>query len=165
MPIKLCNNVPMQLSKFTDYALRTLLHLAMADGRLLSTKDIAGVHDAKYNHLAKVTQWLATEGYIETIRGRSGGMRLANSAEDINIGKMVRKLENQSSLVECMQGDGGNCRLSSACGLSVALRKAQDAFFNVLDEFSLADLITAHPGMINLLLSINLENATSINRA
>lgn len=150
----------MQLTKFTDYALRTLLHLAMADGKLISTKDIAEMHGAKYNHLAKITQWLATEGYIETLRGRTGGMRLAVASKDINIGKIIRKLESQTSLVECMQDDGGNCRLSSACGLSIALRKAQNAFFNVLEDFTLADLISTHPGMGNLLLSIKPEGVT-----
>lgn len=144
----------MQLSKFTDYALRTLLHVAMANGTLLSTKDISQIHNARYNHLAKVTQWLANEGYIETIRGRSGGMRIAMDAKAINIGGLIRKLENQSSLVECMQADGGTCRLSSACGLSIALQRAQNAFFEVLDTYSLADLIGAHPNMANLLLSI-----------
>jgi Rrf2 family transcriptional regulator, nitric oxide-sensitive transcriptional repressor len=149
----------MQLTKFSDYALRILLHLALADGRLISTKDIAEIHSAKYNHLAKVTQWLAAEGLIEAIRGRSGGMRLAIAAENINIGKVVRKLEGRSSLVECMQEDGGNCRLSKACGLSIALTKAQDAFFDVLDEFTLTDLILAHPSMTDLLLSIHPDGA------
>ena len=154
----------MQLTKFTDYALRTLLHLAMADGRLLSTKDIAGIHEARYNHLAKVTQWLAAEGYIITTRGRSGGIRLAKDTKDINIGSIIRKLESQSPLVECMQSDGGNCRLSSACGLSIVLVKAQEAFFKVLEDFTLADLIVEHPGMANLLLSINPENTVPANR-
>ena len=64
----------MQLNRFTDYALRVMMHLAAANGRLMSTREIADLHEAKYNHLAKVTQWLANEGYIETIRVRSGGV-------------------------------------------------------------------------------------------
>ncbi|MCG8490522.1 MAG: Rrf2 family transcriptional regulator [Sneathiellales bacterium] len=145
----------MQLSKFTDYSLRTLLHLAATGDTLMSTKNIADIHDARYNHLAKVTQWLANEGYIRTQRGRAGGMELALKPEKINIGTITRKLEQKSALVECMQADGGNCKLSPACGLSVALNSAREAFFDVLDGYSLADLISAQPQMINLLLTLH----------
>ncbi len=144
----------MQLNKFTDYALRILLHLTAAEGNLLTTKDISDIHNARYNHLAKVTQWLAAENYIDTQRGRSGGMRLAISADKINIGELIRKLEDQSVLVECMQADGGSCKLAGSCGLSLALDRARTAFFSVLDEYSLADLIVMHPKMRETLLGI-----------
>ncbi|WP_033068891.1 RrF2 family transcriptional regulator [Thalassospira australica] len=147
----------MQLSRFTDYALRVTMHLAVANGRLMSTREIAAIHDAKYNHLAKVTQWLATEGYIETIRGRSGGITLAKRPEDIYVGTLVRKLESQSSLVECMREDGGDCRLSPACGLASILKDAEESFFKTLDQFTLADVLKRQSGLFDLLLGMNTE--------
>lgn len=145
----------MQLSKFTDYALRTLMHLAVAEDHLLTTRQIADIHDAKYNHLAKVTQWLAAEGYVVSNRGRAGGIRLARGVGEISIGEVVRKLESQTALVECLSATGGNCRLSPSCGLTGALAKAQDAFFAVLDDITLSDLTAGNSQMRALLTSLN----------
>jgi len=145
----------MQLNRFTDYALRVMMHLAAANGRLMSTREIADLHDAKYNHLAKVTQWLANEGYIETIRGRSGGIALAKQPDQICIGTLVRKLESQTALVECMREDRGNCRLSVACGLAVVLKDAEESFFRTLDQVTLADVLKRQSGMFDLLISMN----------
>jgi len=131
------------------------MHLAVANGRLMSTREIADIHDAKYNHLAKVTQWLAAEGYLETVRGRTGGITLAKRPEDICIGTLVRKLESQSALVECMRDDGGNCRLSPACGLAVVLKEAEESFFRALDTVNLADILTRQRGLFDLLAEIN----------
>ena len=147
----------MQLSKFSDYALRTLMHLAVADGHQLTTRQIAETHDAKYNHLAKVTQWLVREGYAVSTRGRSGGILLTKPPKDITLGEVIRKLESHSDLVECMRPDGGNCILSPTCGLSAALSVAQDAFFDALDQVSLADLTTQNPPMIQLLNRLNAD--------
>ncbi|KZB72210.1 MULTISPECIES: Rrf2 family transcriptional regulator [Thalassospira] len=145
----------MQLNRFTDYALRVMMHLAAANGRLMSTREIADLHGAKYNHLAKVTQWLANEGYIETIRGRSGGIALAKQPDQICIGTLVRKLESQTALVECMREDRGNCRLSVACGLAVVLKDAEESFFRTLDQVTLADVLKRQSGMFDLLISMN----------
>lgn len=145
----------MQLSKFTDYALRTLMHLAAAEGHQLTTRQIAEIHDVKYNHLAKVTQWLVREGYSVSTRGRTGGISLTKAPEDINLGKLVRKLESHSDLVECMRPDGGNCILSQCCGLSTALIAAQDAFFASLDKVTLADLTTQNSAMTRFLNRLN----------
>ncbi|HAI29168.1 MULTISPECIES: Rrf2 family transcriptional regulator [unclassified Thalassospira] len=145
----------MQLNRFTDYALRVMMHLAAANGRLMSTREIADLHEAKYNHLAKVTQWLANEGYIETIRGRSGGIALAKQPDQICIGTLVRKLESQTALVECMREDRGNCRLSVACGLAVVLKDAEESFFRTLDQVTLADVLKRQSGMFDLLISMN----------
>jgi len=145
----------MQLNRFTDYALRVMMHLAAANGRLMSTREIADLHGAKYNHLAKVTQWLANEGYIETIRGRSGGIALSKQPDQICIGTLVRKLESQTALVECMREDRGNCRLSVACGLAVVLKDAEESFFRTLDQVTLADVLKRQSGMFDLLISMN----------
>ncbi|WP_390910858.1 Rrf2 family transcriptional regulator [Pseudosulfitobacter sp. SM2401] len=147
----------MQLTKFTDYALRTLMHLAVADEHMLTTRQIAGIHDAKYNHLAKVTQWLVREGYVASVRGRTGGLRLAKNTGDVNIGSIVRGLESQTELVECLRPDGGNCLLSPNCGLTSALRNAQDAFYASLDKITLADLTKNDAPMARLLAQLNVE--------
>ncbi|MBW4707457.1 Rrf2 family transcriptional regulator [Roseobacter sp. YSTF-M11] len=145
----------MQLSKFTDYALRTLMHLAVAEGHILTTRQIAEIHQAKYNHLAKVTQWLVREGYVVSVRGRTGGIRLAKPTSEINIGRLVQKLESQSELVECMRADGGNCILAPKCGLTGALIAAQDAFYASLGQLTLDDLSNKNPGMHKILSRLN----------
>lgn len=145
----------MQLSMFTDYALRVLLHLAASPDRLLSTRQIAQIHDARYNHLSKVTAWLVNQGYAEALRGRGGGLRLALDPAHINMGQVMRALEDDKPLVECMRADGGQCRLSPACGLASALEVAQAAFYEVLDGYTLADLTRLAPGMRNLLAALN----------
>lgn len=147
----------MQLSKFTDYALRILMHLAVAEKSLMTTRQVANIHDAKYNHLAKVTQWLVREQYVVSIRGRSGGLRLAKPSESINIGTIVRSLEVQTDLVECMQSDGGNCILSPDCKLTFALKDAQNAFFESLDTVTLADLTIRNRSMARFLTALNTD--------
>ena len=145
----------MQLSMFSDYALRMIVHLAASPDRLLSTRRIAELHGAKYNHLAKVTGWLVQQGYAEAVRGRGGGLRLARDPSQINLGEMMRALEADRPLVECLGPGGGTCRLTPACGLSLALQTAQEAFFEALDRYTLADTITLAPGMTNLLGLLN----------
>lgn len=145
----------MQLSKFSDYALRILAHLAASPDRLLSTRQIAQIHNARYHHLAKVTGWLVSNGYVTAERGRSGGLRLALPPEQINLGNVVRKLEGDKPLVECLGADGGACCLSPACGLSVALQAAQEAFFNSLDGMTLRSVETLSPNMGRLLENLN----------
>lgn len=145
----------MQLSKFSDYAVRTLMHLAAAEEHMLTTKQVARIHDAKYNHLAKVTQWLVREGYVVSLRGRTGGLRLAMDVEQINVGEVLRALESQSELVECMKADGGNCVLSPLCPLTSALRRAQAAFFDSLSQLTLKDLTNTRRPIGALLVKLN----------
>ncbi|WP_232367744.1 RrF2 family transcriptional regulator [Tritonibacter horizontis] len=138
---------------FTDYALRSLMHLGVAEGHKLTTRQIADMHDAKYNHLTKVIQWLAQEGYVLSNRGRSGGLQLAKPPGDIRIGALVRDLESKTCLVDCMLADGGTCPLSSGCGLTGALLRAQEAFFRILDDYTLQDLCET-PATKRLLLRL-----------
>lgn len=145
----------MQLSKFSDYALRILIHLGAAQGKPLTTGEIAELHNASYNHLAKVTGWLVQEGYALSSRGRGGGLRLARPADQINLGKVLRALEQDKPMVECMSADGGSCRLAPACGLSFALAEAQEAFFLAMERHSLADLTGLSPGMQRLLAQLH----------
>jgi len=148
----------MQLSMFSDYALRVLMHLATSPDKMLSTRQISDIHDAKYNHMTKVTGWLVAEGYAVALRGRGGGLQLAGAPEDINLGHLLRKLEYDKPLVDCLRADGGSCCLSPACGLTVVLQSAQEAFYKSLDQITLAAAIALRPGMARLLNDLN-ENA------
>ena len=149
----------MQLTKFSDYALRILMHLA-ADNRQRSAREIAQAQGLSFNHLAKISQWLAAEGYVEATRGRGGGMRLAMSAEDISIGALLRKSEAGSPLVECLGEDGGCCALTPACGLLPYLSEAQEAFFSALDRRSLSDVMSRKPGLVKLVEDLTAPHAT-----
>lgn len=131
----------MQLSSFTDYTLRVLLHLAAAQDQKLTTRQITEAQNVKFNHLAKVTQWLVREGYASSTRGRAGGLMLLRDPSTITVGEIVRALEKQDGLVECMQADGGNCILSPICELKGTLNKAQEAFYATLDKQTIAALV------------------------
>lgn len=128
----------MQLSLYTDYALRTLMMLATVPDRQ-SVDAIARRHAISANHLAKVAQALQVHGFVESTRGRSGGMVLARPAHEINVGDVVRRFENLDSFVGCL-GEGGTCAMLGICGLTPALRGALDAFLTHLDGITLADI-------------------------
>lgn len=146
----------MQLSMFSDYALRVLVHLANSPETLLSTRQIADIHNAKFNHLSKVTTWLVTNGYVESSRGRGGGLRLAILPEEINLGKLLRQLEADKPLVECFNSATNTCQLVPACGLMFALKDAQEAFFQALDHTTIANVMSGTPNMSKLIQTLNL---------
>lgn len=129
----------MQLSLHSDYALRILMALASSD-RHLSVDFIARSYGISRNHLAKVSQRLQLEGYVETFRGRGGGMRLARSPDEINVGDVVRQFENLESFVSCF-ASGPGCAVNGVCALKSALNGALGAFLDHLGEYRLADLI------------------------
>ncbi|MBL8655745.1 MAG: Rrf2 family transcriptional regulator [Altererythrobacter sp.] len=129
----------MQLSLHSDYALRVLMALAASD-RQLSVEEIARQYGISRNHLAKVSKRLQAQGFVETFRGRGGGMRLARSPEEIVVGDVVRRFENLSSFVGCFSA-GPGCVVSGLCALKPALSGALDAFLNHLDGYLLSDLI------------------------
>lgn len=131
----------MQLTTHTDYALRLLIYLATSEEKRTGTiQDAARRFDISANHLAKVAQTLVQKDYLISQRGRGGGLRLARSAEEINIGAVVRHTENLN-LLPCF-GEDNACPIQPACKLKNVLGRAQQAFLEVLDEFTLADLIT-----------------------
>ena len=141
------------------------MHLAAAEDNLLSTRQIAEIHDAKYNHLAKITHWLARHEYVESVRGRAGGLRLAKSPDVIMIGEVLRRLESNSVLVECLRTDGGTCVLSPACRLTKALGAAQEAFYEALDDISLASVSSQNSRMSKLLEQLNSQPSETVPKA
>lgn len=138
----------MRLTRYTDYAMRVLLYLGREPKRLGSIAEIARGYAISQNHLMKVVNDLVNAGYLQSIRGRSGGIRLARPPAEINVGALIRHTEDKFDLVEC-----GSCLIAPACGLTVALDEALDAFMAVLDAYSLADLLARRGDFSHLLQS------------
>ncbi len=129
----------MRLTSYTDYTLRTLMYLAVNDGRPATIADIARAYRISETHLMKVVHQLGIAGDIETIRGRNGGLRLGKPAANINLGTVVRRTEVDMDLVACFEG-ARSCVIGEACVLRTALHEALAAFLSVLDRYSLVDL-------------------------
>ena len=140
----------MRLTNFTDYSLRVLIFLGTRrDGpRLATIDDIALAYGISRNHLMKVVNHLAREGYIETTRGKGGGMRLARTPGEINIGTVVRGTEEDFALVECLRD--GNCTIAPVCVLPAVFDRALAAFFRELDGQNLADLVRPRAQLVRL---------------
>ncbi len=136
----------MRFTRYTDYSLRVLIHLALHDERLCKIGEISRTYGVSHNHLMKVANALAHDGFIETVRGRSGGMRLARPADRISVGEVVRRTEEGFELAEC-----SGCSLSPACGLTGVLAKGMQAMMNVFDTYSVADLLTDRDAMRRLM--------------
>ena len=131
----------MQLSTHSDYALRLLMKLGLEPERLDTIRDVADAYGISRNHLMKIVQELARHGYVETLRGRGGGLRMKMLPDEINVGDVVRRMENNLALVECFDPAKNTCVITEACRLRFALAEALEAFFAVLDRFTLADLL------------------------
>src|SRR5262245_14810720 len=131
---------PVQLTRYSDYSLRVLIYLALDPERLVTIEDIARGYDISKAHLMKVVHQLGLRGYVETVRGRGGGLRLARPAEEIAVGDVLRSTEESMALVECF-GPTSGCAIEPACGLRPVLQEALAAFLAVLDGYTLADLV------------------------
>ena len=141
----------MRLTTFTDYSLRVLIYLGARSDRRAAVGDIAVAYGISKNHLMKVILFLADEGYVVTTRGKGGGVQLKLDPGRIRIGEVVRRSEAGSVLVECFSADASECRIESACKLRGALHKASQAFYSVLDTYTLADLVVNRAAMVRLL--------------
>ena len=135
----------MRLTSFTDYSLRTLLYLAANRDRLVTIQDIADLHVISKNHLMKVVYQLGLSGLVETVRGRNGGLRLGKEPKDINIGALVRSTETDFFMAECFDRATDTCPLTPNCKLKHTLNDATQAFLNVLDQQTLADMLPGDP--------------------
>ncbi len=142
----------MRLTVMTDYSLRVLMYLAALPERKATIPEIAKAYAISENHLMKVVQGLAHNGFVETVRGRGGGLRLARPAAEITIGAVVRASEEDFQLVECF-GAGDSCKISDICRLKKVLKQALRAYFEVLDAWTLADMV-AKPKPLMEILSI-----------
>ena len=132
----------MQLTRFTDYAMRIVLYLGVRGEDVASVAEIADSYGISRNHLAKVAQKLAGNGIVEATRGRNGGLRLNKPPSEINLGQLVRTLEPDMQLVDCI-----GCLIAPVCGIPKPLAEATNAFLKVLDGYSLNQLIAASPNI------------------
>jgi Rrf2 family transcriptional regulator, nitric oxide-sensitive transcriptional repressor len=140
----------MKLTTFSDYTLRVLMYLALDQERLATIQGIADAYRISENHLMKVVHHLAKSGVVESVRGKGGGIRLAMPASEIRIGRVVREAEGDGPIVECF-GEADTCRITPNCRLAGVLKKAFDALYETLDEYTLADLVERPQPLIQVL--------------
>lgn len=143
----------MRLTVHTDYALRLLMYLALKPGKVATIREVAETYGISRNHLVKVAHELGRAGFVETLRGRGGGLRLARPPEAIGIGDVVRKMEEDFRLVECFDPQTDRCRIGPSCRLRHLLHDALDAYMEMLDGATLADLVE-RPKPLRRLLEI-----------
>jgi Rrf2 family transcriptional regulator, nitric oxide-sensitive transcriptional repressor len=131
----------MKMTVHTDYALRLLMFLALKKDRLATIAEIAAAYEISRNHLTKVAYELGLAGYVVSVRGRGGGIRLAKPVEAIIVGDVVRQTESEMTLLDCIKPGDVSCALIPVCVLRRSVILASAAFFKVLDEYTLGDLI------------------------
>lgn len=139
----------MRLTRLTDYSYRVLIYLAANRDRKVTIREIATNYSISRNHLMKVANLLARNGFVRAVRGRGGGLTLARPPADINLGEVARKLEDDFAVVECFSATG-RCRIEPVCGLKPLLGRAVAAFLNELDDTTLADIVSEPAQVINL---------------
>ena len=147
----------MRLTVHTDYAFRLLMALAIAPGERQTIEQIARRYRISRNHLMKVAQTLVRAGFIDSQRGRGGGLLLRMAPGEISLGAVLRSTEDDFALVECLNGGGKRCVIAAGCGLPAPFRDAMDAFFGVLDRRTLADVVHSpvRQRQIRRLLGVN----------
>jgi Rrf2 family nitric oxide-sensitive transcriptional repressor len=144
-----------QLTRYSDYSLRMLIFLALDPGRLATIDEIARSYRISRAHLTKVAHQLGLEGYVETVRGRGGGIRLARPADQIGVGEVVRSTEGKMDLVECFDPKSSQCPIEAACVLRPVLHEALAAFVATLDRYTLADLVARRRKPLRQLLELS----------
>ena len=147
----------MRLTRFTDYSLRTLIYVGVRAPNLCSIQEVAERYDIRQSHLTKVVHELGRMGYLDTVRGRGGGIRLGRAASQINIGEVVRKTEPDFRIVECFEPSSHACCIEPVCALGPILEEAVAHFFDVLDRHTLDDLL-ASKRLLAELLAIPADN-------
>lgn len=131
----------MQLTIFTDYGLRTLIYVAADPERRCSVREVAEHYGISRNHLVKVVHHLALRGYLDSSKGKGGGIQLAKAPETLKIGDVVRDLEPNMQMAECFNRETNSCRISSNCQLKHYLMEATNAFIATLNRYTLADAV------------------------
>lgn len=141
----------MRLTVYTDYSLRMLMYLAVKDERRATIAEVAQAYGISKAHLTKVAHQLGMAGYVDTARGKGGGLGLARPAAAISLGDVIRHTEPDMALVPCFERGHSACPIVPACGLQGALREARAAFLAVLDSYTLADLVQRRAELAGLL--------------
>lgn len=139
----------MQLTQYTDYSLRVLIYLSQKkSGELATISEIAEFYGISRNHLVKVVHNLATYGFIQTMRGKNGGMCLARPADEINIGAVVRQTEPNFDIAECFNKESNTCVISPICALKSILGDARTSFIQTLDRYTIANALNPQHGLL-----------------
>jgi Rrf2 family nitric oxide-sensitive transcriptional repressor len=141
------------MTQFSNFAIRILMYTALRGERPSAVPEMAKAYGASYNHFKKAAAELCRLGYLETVRGRAGGFRLAKDPSAIRIGAIIRQTEGNVRLVECFDPRTNTCPLLATCQLRLAIQEALAAFFAVLDSYTLADLIR-YPDQLSPLLGL-----------
>lgn len=141
----------MRLTRQTNYAIRILMYCAANNGRLSRIPEIAAAYTVSELFLFKILQPLVEAKLVETVRGRNGGVRLGRAAAEITLFDVVRVTEESFAMAECFENDAADCPLIDSCALNAALRKALGAFFDVLESYSIEDLVKERTDMRFLL--------------
>lgn len=141
----------MRLTRQTNYAIRILMYCTANQGQLSRIPEIAAAYSVSELFLFKILQPLVENGLVQTVRGRNGGVRLGKPANEITLFDVVRATEESFAMAECFENDATDCPLIDSCSLNEALRKALGAFFEVLESYTIEDLVKARPSMRNLL--------------
>jgi Rrf2 family nitric oxide-sensitive transcriptional repressor len=134
----------MRLTLHTDYALRVLVHVGLRGGELVTISEIADTYGISKNHLTKVVHQLGRSGYLETVRGKYGGVRLMVDPGEVRLGEFIRRTEEDFALARCMRDDDlDKCLIEDSCLARKAFDQGLAAFFGVLDNYTLADMLVA----------------------
>ena len=152
----------MRLTTLTDYALRLLMYVAQQPDRLCTIAEVAQVYGISEAHLMKVTHLLGQQGWITTVRGKGGGMRLARRPQRVSIGEVVRAMEAELGVVECLTAGGGSCVIAPACRLKSILHDATNRFLEELDQYTLADMLKSRAPLARLLgIPVSIEGVNT----
>jgi Rrf2 family transcriptional regulator, nitric oxide-sensitive transcriptional repressor len=143
----------MKLTAFTDYSLRVLIYLAAQPHRRATIADIAAAFEVSENHLTKVVHFLGKGGWLATVRGKGGGLELAMPPELVGVGEVIRQTEGMVIPAECCGNDGTQCSIAAICGLRGVLGEAVEAFYAVLDRYTLADLVHNRESLAKVLFT------------
>ena len=143
-----------RLTVYTDYGLRLLMYVALKKDELATIQEVADAYSISKNHLMKVAYDLGRHGFLETVRGRGGGLRLARAPERIGLGEVVRKMEEDFTMVGRFAPGANQCRICGPCRLQDILRDALKAYLDVLDRYTLADLTGRNPRLSKRLLAV-----------
>jgi Rrf2 family nitric oxide-sensitive transcriptional repressor len=130
----------MKLNHFTDFSMRVLIYLNQKkDSQQGSLDELATAFEISRNHLVKVVQFLAANQLVNTKRGKSGGITIAEKANEIRLGDLIHLLEQDDSpIINC---DAKPCIFKTHnCKLKSLFNKAYLAFIESLNESNLADL-------------------------
>jgi len=149
----------MRLTQYTDFSLRVLIYLGLHDDRRCTIREISDAYGISRNHLMKVVQQLAAEGFIESVSGVGGGLTLSGYGYRQSVGRIVRAMEPDFNVVECLR-PGNECVITPACELTVMLAEARNAFLDVLDRYTLADIL-AGPRRHELARLLNIKGESA----